>query len=162
MARRASPGPLPSALSPSSSTATTAMPAPPSRSRIAWPGADVTDRSASDVGPCADPRVVSGHVPRIASTSRARERSCERGRPIGWVACRQATGGVDTVTAMSIPPVRTYTGYGYQLGGPGAWNLHNVPVGGALRTAWYDETDPIDPTLTFVQRAMTMFAARLG
>ncbi|WP_433221643.1 hypothetical protein ACQP00_21215 [Dactylosporangium sp. CS-047395] len=60
---------------------------------------------------------------------------------------------------MPLGAVHTCIGYGYPLGGPGAWNLRNVPVGGALDIGWFDETVP---TLTFERGAITELAARLG
>lgn len=55
--------------------------------------------------------------------------------------------------------IRTFSAYGYNLGGPRAWNLFRFGPGDELRTAWYDETDP---THDFPARARQTIRARPG
>ncbi|WP_028189002.1 hypothetical protein [Salinispora pacifica] len=55
--------------------------------------------------------------------------------------------------------IRTLSAYGYNLGGPRAWNLYRFGAGDELRTAWYDEADP---THDFVARAKEVAHDRLG
>ncbi|MFC6019975.1 hypothetical protein ACFP2T_27740 [Plantactinospora solaniradicis] len=61
---------------------------------------------------------------------------------------------------MSLrPSFRLLSAYGYNLGGPRAWNLHRFAVGDELRNGWYDETDP---THEFTMRAAETARDRLG
>jgi len=55
--------------------------------------------------------------------------------------------------------IRTLSAYGYNLGGPRAWNLFRFGPGDELRTAWYDETDP---THDFAVRAREAILGRRG
>jgi hypothetical protein len=40
------------------------------------------------------------------------------------------------------PVIQTFVVYGYQLGGPGRWNLTGFGPGDELRVPWYDERNP--------------------
>ncbi|MEV6304996.1 hypothetical protein AB0M02_36680 [Actinoplanes sp. NPDC051861] len=57
------------------------------------------------------------------------------------------------------PEIRTFSAYGYNLGGPRAWNLFRFSPGDELRTDWYDETDP---THDFPAQSRQSLRARLG
>lgn len=56
--------------------------------------------------------------------------------------------------------IRTFSGYGYNLGGPRGWNLFRFAAGDELRTAWYDETDPTH--YDFPARARQALSTRLS
>jgi len=53
--------------------------------------------------------------------------------------------------------IQTFTGYGYNLGGPGNWHLEGTAPGELLRLPWYDETDP---TQDFVDALAIALASR--